>query len=126
MEDRAHYMHHLPGRLRVRNPMFRNNPSLMGEIEHCFKAAQGVSKIAANPLTGSVTLTYDPDVLAPEKVLEIFEACEYIDAKNAATLDSKLKASFDKTGRYMGRAALSLLVDYALKGSNLSFLSVLI
>lgn len=122
----AHYIHHVPGRLRVRNPIFKNNSPVLDELRHCFKDAAGVGEITANPLTGSVVVNYDPETLAPEKVLQIFEDCEYVDMNQATTLDANLNQSFKKTGHYMGRAALGMMVDYTLRGSGLSFLSVLI
>ncbi len=122
----AHYIHHVPGRLRVRNPMFKNNPAMVDEIRNCLQNAAGVESISSNPLTGSVVVNYDPDLLPPEQLLQIFEECEYVDLSRATTLDHHLNQSFKKTGHYMGRAALGLMVDYALQGSGLSFLSVLI
>ncbi len=122
----AHYIHHIPGRLRVRNPMFRDNPPLLDEARNCFKDASGIKQVSANALTGSLTVRYDPEILSPERILQIFEDCQYVDLKQAATLDTHLNESFNKAGKYVGRAALSVMVDTALKGSGLSFLSVLI
>jgi hypothetical protein len=49
-----------------------------------------------------------------------------VDTKRAHTLDTHLNESFNKAGKYVGRAALSVMVDTALRGSGLSFLSALI
>ncbi len=122
----AHYIHHVPGRLRVRNSLFKDNSPLLEEIRNCFTGAAGISGITANPLTGSVTVNYDPELLSPEKMVQIFEDCGYVDINRAATLDKELNQTFNKTGRYLGRAALGVVVDYALQGSGLSFLSALI
>ena len=122
----AHYIHHIPGRLRVRNPMFKDNPPLLEEARHCFQDAAGIKQVSANALTGSLTVRYDPDTLSPDRILQIFEECEYVDTKRAHTLDTHLNESFNKAGKYVGRAALSVMVDTALKGSGLSFLSALI
>ncbi len=122
----AHYIHHIPGRLRVRNPMFKENPPVLDEAQNCFKEAPGIKQVSANALTGSLTVRYDPDVLSPERILQIFEECQYVDLRRAATLDTHLNQSFNKAGKYVGRAALSVMVDVALQGSGLSFLSALI
>lgn len=52
-------VHALPGRVRVKIAPVKNNPSLAGEVRKKFSAVHGVQQVDANPVTGSVLLTYD-------------------------------------------------------------------
>lgn len=122
----SHYVHHIPGRLRVKNPMFKTNPALLEEARSCFDGADGISSISTNALTGSIVVKYDTDIISPDHLFTVFQECEYVDENKAVSLDSQLKASFTQAGRFMGKACLSMVVDRALQGSGLSFLAALI
>lgn len=64
------YLHHVPGRLRVRMPGVKRNPPAARAVERALMTAQaGVTKVRANPLTGSVTVHYDIARTAPAPVL---------------------------------------------------------
>ena len=122
----THYMHHVPGRLRIRNHLFRGNGPLLGEVRRCFRDAEGISEIKVSPVTGSVLIKYNPDRIASDKILEILQDCEYIDLSRAQTLDAKISASVYKASTFIGRHCLGTLVGHSLKPSGLSFLSALL
>jgi hypothetical protein len=65
----SHYVHSIPGRLRVRSPAFKNHPenaktarSLLGNLE-------GVSSVDANLTTGSLLIRYDEKIVNATRVL---------------------------------------------------------
>ena len=122
----SHYVHHIPGRLRIKNPMFKKNPTLLEEARLCFEGADGITGISTNELTGSMVVTYDKEIVSSDHLFNVFRECEYVDENKAVTLDSKMKESFTQAGRLMGKACLSMVVDRALQGSGLSFLAALI
>jgi hypothetical protein len=53
------YMHDLPGRLRVRSPLFRKNSESATAVKNSLESADGVRSVTVNLLTGSVTIQYD-------------------------------------------------------------------
>ena len=122
----SHYIHHIPGRLRIKNPVFKNNPAAGDEIRDCFSSAAGVHHIKVNALTGSVVVNYDPNQIDPDNLLQIFRDCEYVDETRARTLDQKLDESMSMAGRFVGRACLGMFMDYTLKGTGFSFLAALV
>ena len=54
------YVHHVPGRLRVRVPDTKGNLAEANSLEKRIRAQKGVRDVQTNPLTGSVLVYYDP------------------------------------------------------------------
>jgi Heavy metal associated domain 2 len=70
----SHYVHSIPGRLRVRSAAFRNHPenaktarSLLGDLE-------GIRSVDANLITGSLLIRYDDQVVNSTQVLSTLVA----------------------------------------------------
>lgn len=64
----THYVHHVPGRIRVRTPALKRNPARAAHVESALEAVEGVLDCDINVLTGSVTIRYDRDVISAEDV----------------------------------------------------------
>jgi Heavy metal associated domain 2 len=54
------YVHHVPGRLRVRVPKVKGNSAEASLLERRIRAQRGVKNVQTSPLTGSVLVHYDP------------------------------------------------------------------
>jgi hypothetical protein len=55
--------HYIPGRIRIRISKVKGNASLAEDIRQNFSAIAGIHKVEANPLTGSVLVEYDPQMV---------------------------------------------------------------
>ncbi len=121
-----HYIHHVPGRVRMKNPQFKNNPALLREVQNCFQGTEGISGIETNDLTGSVVIRYNPDVLPERHMVEMLHECTFIDHSRAVNLDHHMKNAFNQAGKYVGKVGLSLFMDRALSGTGLSFITALL
>ena len=84
-EDRApafpiNLVHHIPGRLRFRSAALKGAPRA-GEIAPArLSRIKGVTSVAANPITGSLLVEYDPATLAPTRVIDALSNHGYIAA----------------------------------------------
>ena len=67
------YIHHVPGRVRIKSPMFKNNLEMLDLVRNHFESGGKIEYITANPLTGSVVINYDPKVIAPDAILQILK-----------------------------------------------------
>lgn len=56
-------VHAVPGRIRVKVSKVKENPTLAGEIERQLSTIQGIRRVEANPVTGSVLVLYDPGAM---------------------------------------------------------------
>ncbi len=54
------YVHHVPGRLRVRVPGIKGSLAEASSLEKRLRAQEGVTNVQTSPLTGSVLVHYDP------------------------------------------------------------------
>lgn len=55
-------VHALPGRIRLKVAQVREDPTFASQLQQKLGAIQGVYKVEANPLTGSVLILYDAAV----------------------------------------------------------------
>ena len=56
------YVHHVPGRLRVRSAILKRNPYAAAMVASDLGSHKGVRSAEASPRTGSITVVYDPDI----------------------------------------------------------------
>jgi hypothetical protein len=54
--------HQVPGRIRMKISAAKGDPEMLEEIKSVFAVIPGLSKVSANPTTGSIVLHYDPDL----------------------------------------------------------------
>ncbi len=64
------YVHHVPGRLRVRVPAARSNPSLAQRIYRRVHGLPGVTSAAISLTTGSVLVHYDVAASSERAILD--------------------------------------------------------
>jgi hypothetical protein len=59
------YVHHVKGRLRVQAIVLRENAAEMQALRQQLGALRGVQKVACNPIIGSITVEYSPELEFP-------------------------------------------------------------
>jgi hypothetical protein len=59
------HIHHVPGRLRLWIPQFKGDRRRVQVACDTADAITGVAAVSANPVTGSLTITYDRRCLEP-------------------------------------------------------------
>jgi hypothetical protein len=71
---RLRVAHHHPGRLRLRSRAFAGDGAveqgIRARAEHALRELGGVRGVAAAPLTGSVLVTYDPETVGPDALVD--------------------------------------------------------
>jgi hypothetical protein len=68
------YIHHVPGRLRVRTQAFRCQPSQVAAAARQLLALDGVDDVKINTHAGSITICYDPTQLTQGELLATMES----------------------------------------------------
>lgn len=58
------YVHHVPGRLRIRSAVVKRNPEAAAFARQRLSAVAGVLSAEVSTVTGSVTLRYDPATIS--------------------------------------------------------------
>lgn len=67
------YLHALEGRLRIKVPEVKGSPAAAARIEGELKAAFGVEEVHANPLTGNVLITYQPEIISQDEIIRLLK-----------------------------------------------------
>jgi hypothetical protein len=63
------YVHSTPGRMRIRVPGRRGDEQFSRWMEQELGAAEGITRVSANPLTGSVLILFDPTSTDDRRIL---------------------------------------------------------
>jgi hypothetical protein len=120
------YLHHVPGRIRIKTPFIKGSPAQAQGIEDNLKSIYGVKSANANALTGSVLINYDPGVVTGDEILNL--ACKEgrLDLSTALVSDGYMERGLSKTGEAIGRALLGIVIGKVFEGSPLALLSAII
>jgi hypothetical protein len=74
----SHYVHHVPGRLRIKSHAFKSNEQSAKLARALLQDLAGVHAIELNGLTGSLLVRYDKSLLSSSKVLGLLVANGFI------------------------------------------------
>ena len=74
----AHYIHHVPGRLRVKTPAVKRNETQARLARETLEGAEGITAIDVNVVTGSIVINYDHRVGDGGAILDLLRARGYI------------------------------------------------
>jgi hypothetical protein len=126
----SHYVHHVPGRLRVKAPTLKRNPARAAGACAAITALYGVSSAEANPVTGSLLVTYDPIRIDPRGVLDrlaedgVIGRDVEIPAPSQVSIDVGRLAA-DATGN-LGNALVGVLVEKLVERSAVALVAAVL
>lgn len=112
------YIHHLPGRLRVRSQLVKKNQQRALSAAAWLRSLPGVSSADANTVTGSLTLRYDPDLTGGATLLAALREAGYIGATSAhlpAQPSVKSQGSPANFQRELGTRVAKIVAMYAIE-----------
>jgi hypothetical protein len=122
----SYYFHNVPGRLRVKMPILKGRPAGINAVEDLLFNLDGIKQIKTNPLTGSVVIHYDPDLLDPQKIIQLLTDHRYFDESNAVSHDEVVREAAAKAGFKIGKMIFGLAVSKTLEANGLSMLAAII
>ena len=120
------YFHNVPGRMRVKIPILKGRPSRIKAVEDLLFNLDGIEQIKINPLTCSVVIQYDPDLLDPQQIIRPLIDHNYFDASNAITHDELVQTAATKAGLKVGKIVFGWAVSKTLEANGLSMLAAII
>lgn len=121
----SYYMHSVPGRLRIKTPMIKNN-KLAAHVEKFLGQINGVESLVTNSLTGSITINYDREKVTSQKLLDTLKTRGIFDPSKALSNDQYIHSTASKAGNIVYKALLGTIVEQTLQGSPLALLGLLI
>ena len=122
----GYYLHHVPGRLRIKTPFVKNNTENATIIQELLQDIPGVTSTSVNIMTGSVLVHYDPRVVSPKAITDTLTRRGYFDQSKAMSNDQYIHSAASKVSTWAWKTAFGTILGEALGGSELAFLAVLI
>jgi hypothetical protein len=122
----SYYFHNVPGRLRVKIPTLNGRPARIHSVEELLINLDGIERIKTNPLTCSVVINYDPDLLESQQIIQLLTDHHYFDESNAITHDQLVQSAAAKAGIKIGKMVFGWAVSKTLEANGLSMLAAII
>ena len=97
----SYYVHHVPGRLRVKSPLIKNNETVAAAVKQLLRAVNGVDSVDVNLTTGSCLVNYCPHTTNNGEIICALQDEGYFDLSRAMTNDQYIE--------YMASKALTLV-----------------
>ena len=120
------YVHNVPGRLRLKNPSFKNS-----EVHYAVKMAlvemgHGIGTADFNTTTGSLLIHYNPAEIHHQDILRALERAGFYHPAKTVTNDQVVHQATSKAFNVVTKAVTGAFVKTALQGTGLSFLAILL
>ncbi len=122
----SYYMHNVPGRLRIKSPVIKNNRTVVDELKKSLSTLHGVAAVDINLITGSLLINYNSKSVKHMDIVDILQRKGYFDASKAITNDQYIHSAASKAGAIIGKSIFGAFAGRALEGTPLSFLAILI
>ena len=122
----GYYVHHVPGRLRVRIPQLKQYPRRIEKVRKAFACIGGIDCIEHKRTTGSVVVHYDPELMDDSRILNILSYNGLFDEALRVSSVEESRKTGERAGDAVGRIAFSWALGRVLDANGLSFLSALV
>jgi copper chaperone CopZ len=122
----SHYMHHVPGRLRVRSPEIKRNDARAVVLQACLEQIEGVECVMVNTVTGSVTVNYDKSATDSQALIAKIESHGCFDRSRALNAETHLQRSASKVGDTLGKFVLGMVVEKAVERGAVALIGALL
>lgn len=122
----SHYIHHTPGRLRMKTPYVKRNLRAAERVKDTLLDVQGIHSISINTLTGSVVVHYDPISSNPEEILNMLKSACRFDETKATAHDEVIQAAASNVSFFLSKTVCGAVLETALEESALSMIAALI
>jgi hypothetical protein len=120
------YVHNVPGRLRIKNFLFKNS-SVHYEVRKALvNMGHGIGTVDFNLTTGSLLINYDPTEIRHQDILNTLAAAGFYHPDKTITNDQVVHQATSKAFNVVAKAVSGAFIDTALSGTGLSFLAMLL
>jgi hypothetical protein len=119
-------IHNVPGRLRIKIPFIKQQPLKARKVEALFNKRKGVELVAANELTGSLKIHYDPDRVDSRQLLLVLINNSIVDENDIFRNEADGYAVATRITQACGKAMINWALSKTLQSSGLGLLAALI
>ncbi len=120
------YVHNVPGRLRIKNSLFKNKAVHYDVQKALVAMGHGIGTAEFNATTGSLLIHYNPAEIHHQDILHTLERAGFYHHEKTVTHDQVIHQATTKAFKVMTKAVSGAFIGNALEGTALSFLSILL
>jgi hypothetical protein len=120
----ACYVHHVPGRLRVKTLAFKRNESGARQIKYYLEGMRGVLDAEINILTGSIVVKYDVCLVSSTTILNILRDQGYI--QNSHCLTANQAAHRTHRAQKIADTLVAKLIETVVERSAIALIAAVI
>ncbi len=113
------YVHHIPGRIRVRSTLVKHNPACARMVENWIRSIEGVHGVVINPTTGSILIHYRSGAIDGDRLIAQMRDRKWITGSEAPQERSKIVKSLalKPAQRTVGRVVAAAVLKYAAQAA---------
>lgn len=116
------YIHHVPGRLRIRAPELGRFPERAACICTALHRREGIESVTLNQRAGSIIINYDRSTLEVDDIMQTLKEHGCLESSHIATLRPQLET---KAGNLLGKALFGVLLEKTVERSVMSLIAAL-
>lgn len=120
------YVHNVPGRLRLKSPLFKNKTTHYDVQKALVNMGHGIGTADFNTTTGSLLIHYNPAEIRHQDILGTLERAGFYHPEKTVTNDQVVHRATTKAFNVVTKAVTGAFIETALQGTGLSFLAILL
>lgn len=121
----SHYVHHVPGRMRVKTPILKRNDMRARAVQELVTAQSGVNTVDVNTITGSLVIHYDPKRTTSAALFDLLKQEGCAGATDLIAATGVISRGNALSSR-VGKAVIGEVVENLLKLSATALVAALI
>jgi copper chaperone CopZ len=125
----SQYIHHIPGRLRVRSAAIKRNEIRAEALKRLLAGTEGVASTEVNTLTGSVVIRYDPERASGQALADMLRDRGYLTSSSMAGTGGPrmaLPAFGGEIGGMVARKVAAYAIETAVERSVVALVAALL
>jgi hypothetical protein len=123
------YIHHVPGRLRVKTLYLKRNETKAAEVCRFLAGIAGVVACDVNTLTGSIVISYDTSLTSAEMLLGWLADQGYVTQAARSgnkAFKQKQNHTLSNLGGNVGKAVIGFAVEKAFEHSAIALIGAIL
>jgi len=118
----SHYIHHVPGRLRVKSPALKRNEREAAQTRAYLDQLHGVHSAEVNTVTGSILIHYDTQRVAAQTLINTLRSLGHVQPEHGHAMHYQGPG----LGQKLSDAVVNKLVETVLERSATALVAAIL
>ncbi len=120
------YLHHTPGRLRIRSPMLKRNPAAAADAARLVGSQEGVLSCTVNTVTGSMLILYEQAGIESDSLSQLLVEHGYMEwPATVSGANQLLEEALSSAGEFVIKAMAMAVLEQVARRSALALMGAI-